>query len=528
MDFNIAMRLPARLARLSFLQAVLPSGSHSVAPLSRDMSRWFADLPSDKPLVILDNLTQRAASIASSSESPSKRFRQIEQMLNHAEPLLKRFETQLDQCRLPLDTASRHASEACDRLLKALSEACVKIVQAMDGSALQRHLHGKIFGAAILRAAQLIHRRAAIAQRARSAGSPRRWKMLRRLLLLAEAHNLSRIPAFDHDTDTVEQVVVRDCLLALCDPASLEGAELSRLRFYIARFGHLATLSAETPAPEDLGPGMFVFSDAERGPGKLKPGQALLDKERLLDCRQLVDRIQQQLAGLRQGLHATKLGLPMVANEASYAFMLTRCAEQWSDSRSSRKMKQDYQPLATLITGFDPVRQYLSSGAWKSLQNGRPRVVGAIPAVACEWRIFEQARTGFSLREAGPHTLPINVGELVAMRPLERASVHLSIVRRARSHETTGKEISLERLCGTALPHTIDKKLPDGNIQTLPVLLLPRVQCFEGNPGLLAPHGDLKPGVRITVEQREGNVTFEVVAVVEKLASCELAQLKRV
>lgn len=528
MDFNLDMRLPARLARLSFLQAVLPSGSHSVAPLSRELSRWFADLPVDKPLNVLDSLTQRATTIALATESPSKRFRQIEQIIGHAEPLLKRFETQLDQCRLPLDTASRHASEACDRLLKALSEACVKIVQAMDASPLQRHLHGKIFGAALLRAAQLIHRRAAVAQRARAHGSPRRWKMLRKLLLLAEQYNLHRTPAFDHDATTLEQVVVRDCLLALCDPASLEGGELSRLRFYIDRFGHLATLSAETPAPEDLGSGLFVFSDAERGPSRLKPGQALLPKERLLDCRQLIDRVQQQLAGLRQGLHATKLGLPMVANEASYAFMLMRCAEQWSDSRSLRKMKQDYQPLATLITGFDPVRQYLASGAWKSLQNGRPRLPGATPAVACEWRIFEQARTGFGLREAGPHTLPINVGELVAMRPLERASVHVSIVRRARNLETTGKEISLERLSGTAIPNAIEKKLSDGNVATVPVLLLPRVQCFEGNPGVLAPPGDLKPGIRIVVEQREGKVTFEVVAIVEKLASCELAQLKRV
>jgi hypothetical protein len=78
------------------------------------------------------------------------------------------------------------------------------------------------------------------------------------------------------------------------------------------------------------------------------------------------------------------------------------------------------------------------------------------------------------------------------------------------------------------MPTSIDKPLEGGQVQAIPVLLLPRVQCFDGGPGLLAPIGDVKTGMSLLVPQQDGDVRFEVTSTFERLASCELIQLRRV
>jgi hypothetical protein len=514
------------MARLSLLKNILPAGGDTVSPVSREMSRWFADLPADKPLKVIDSLAERVLEISVSTSSANRKFRQLEQIIGYTEPMLKRLEQQLDQCRLPIDSASKLAANTSDRLLKNLSEAYMHIVQALDKSMWQRRLYGKIFAIAILRSAQLIHRRAMVAHRAHTPGSPRRWKLFRKLLSMAQKHELVNHPIDSRHPETLEQVVVRDCLMSLVDPVNLEPSELGRVRFYVERFGHLAQLTTESPAEQAKA--MFVLTDSPRGPTQLSTGQTLQEKEYLLDCRPLIERGTQQLSGLRQGLHATKLGLPMVANEASYAFMLSRCLEQWTDAKSRRHIRQDYQPLAELVSGFDPIRNFLTSAAFRRRKSDKLEGIGKGLSVASEWRILDQSRSGFGLRQASEHTRQISVGEIVAMRPLERSNVHICIVRRTRSHDVKDCEVGLERLSGSGMPISIDKKLPDGHMHAVPVLLLPRVQCFDGGPGLLAPVGDVNKGMSLLVPQQDGDVRFEVTGTYERLASCELIQLRRV
>ncbi|MDB5888395.1 MAG: hypothetical protein JWM03_1267 [Rhodocyclales bacterium] len=525
---RIPARISARLARLSLLKNVLPGGGDSIAPVSREMSRWFADLPADKPLKVIDSLAQRVLEISTSPGSVNKKFRQLEQIIGYAEVMLKRLEQQLDQCRLPLDAASKLAANSADQMLKNLSEAYMHIVQALDKSLLRRRLSGKVFATCMLRSAQLVHRRAMVAHRAHTPGTPRRWKLFRKLLAMAHKHELVKRSTETRGPETLEQVVIRDCLMSLCDPVNLESSELGRVRFYVERFGHLAKFIDDLPPPADRESGLFVFSDSPRGPTQLKAEQVLQEKEYLIDCRPLIARATQQLSGLRQGLHATKLGLPMVANEASYAFMLSRCMEQWSEAKSRRHIRQDYQPLAELVSGFDPIRNFLTSAAYRRRQSDKLEGVGKGLSVASEWRILDQSRSGFGLRQASEHTRSVSVGEVVAMRPLERSNVHICIVRRTRSLDDNDCELGLERLSGTGMPTSIDRTLADGKTHSVPVLLMPRVQCLEGAPGLLAPIGDVKSGMSLLVPQQDGNVRFEVTGVCERLASCELIQLRRV
>ncbi|GAB4062578.1 hypothetical protein GCM10028811_31960 [Uliginosibacterium sediminicola] len=526
-EHHLDIRLPPRLARFGFLQSVLPAVSFSIAPSTREMSSWVAGLPAEQPLVVLDSLAERAKAVAHSSVSPSRRFRQLEQLAQHAEPLLKRLEAQLDACRLPLDSASKAAANTADRLLKSLSEAHLHIVQTIKPSSIQRRLHGKTFAMAMLRAAQLINRRSAVVHRAHAAGSPRRWKLLRKLLEIGEQYALLNQPAIPGSSDTLEQAIARECLMSLCDPASLENSELGRIRFYIERFGHLAKLRKEVSLFEDTSAGLFVFGNGPRGPSQLRADQVLGDKERVLDCRELLARARHHLAGLRQGLHATKLGLPMVANEASYAYMLSRCVEQWSEAKTRRHTREDYLPLAELVSGFDAIRQFLSSTAFRRRESDRLQGAGAGLSVASEWRILDQSRSGFGLRQASAHTLPVSIGEVVAMRPLERSHVHICVTRRLR-HEDEGCNIGLERLSGSALPTLIEKTLADGSTHSIPVLLLPRSVCFDGGPAMLAPHDDVTVGMVLRVAQREGDLRFRLEGVSERLASCELWQLTRI
>ncbi|MDB5801734.1 MAG: hypothetical protein JWL63_2673 [Rhodocyclales bacterium] len=525
---RIPVQISAHLARLSVFRNMLPATGDSVAPVSKEMSRWFADLPADKPLKVIDSLAGRVLEISTHPGSASRKFRQLEQIIGYTEPMLKRLEQQLDHCRLPLDSASKLAANSSDHLLKNLSEAYMHVVQALDKSMLRRRLYGRVFITSILRSAQLIHRRAMVAHRAHTPGSPRRWKLFRKLLAMASKHGLAQRVSESRGPDTLEQVIVRDCLMSLCDPVNLDSSELGRVRFYVERFGHLARLTSDLPPTADLGPGLFVFSDSPRGPTQLKTDQTLEEKEYLLDCRPLIARATQQLSGLRQGLHATKLGLPMVANEASYAFMLSRCTEQWSEAKSRRHIRQDYQPLAELVSGFDPIRNFLTSAAFRRRQSDKLEGVGKGLSVTSEWRILDQSRSGFGLRQASEHTRPVSVGEVVAMRPLERSNVHICIVRRVRSLDDKDCELGLERLSGSGMPTSVDKTLRDGHTQGVPVLFLPRVQCFDGGPGLLAPVGDVTTGMSLLIPQQDGDVRFEVAGTSERLASCELIQLRRV
>lgn len=524
---RIPARISARMARLSLLKNLLPTNGESVAPVSKEMSRWFAELPTDDPLKVIDSLAQCVLDISVSAASITRKFRQLEQIVGYTEPMIKRLEQQLDQCRLPIDSASKLAANGADHLLKNLSEAYMHIVQGFDKSMVQRRLASKVFAASLLRSAQLIHRRAMVAQRAHTPGSPRRWKLFRKLLGIAHKHEFINYASDARHPETLEQVIVRDCLMGLCDPVNLESSELGRIRFYIERFGHLAQLSTDVPSEKEY-TALFIFSDSPRGPTQLTAERVLEEKEYLLDCRPLIARAAQQLTGLRQGLHATKLGLPMVANEASYAFMLSRCVEQWSEAKARRHIRQDYQPLAELVSGFDPIRNFLATAAFRRRKSDKIEGVGKSLSVASEWRILDQSRSGFGLRQASEHTRPVAIGEIVAMRPLERSNVHICIVRRARNLDDTSCELGLERLGGTGMPTSIDKKLPDGHTQAIPVLLLPRVQCFDGGPGLLAPVGDVKPGMSLLVPQQDGDVRFEVDGSFERLASCELIQLRRV
>ncbi|HEX5127150.1 MAG TPA: hypothetical protein VFW00_10460, partial [Rhodocyclaceae bacterium] len=330
-----------------------------------------------------------------------------------------------------------------------------------------------------------------------------------------------------NSSDTIERIVIHTALMALTDPATLGGKELARLRFYTERFGHLAQLKAKAPRPGDRAMGLFLLSSSSQGPKRFKAEHRLRSSETVLDCRPLLAQVQKHLSGLRQGTPPPKLGLPLEAKEPAYGFMLARCIEQWSEPRTRRDGRNKLQPRADLVAGFDSVRHFLATAAFQRRRSDSLEGVGKGLSVSSEWAIVDQSPSGFGLRHLSGNAGSITVGELVAMRPAESSSVYICVARRARSISTTELELGLETLCQQGVPASMNKTMPKGQQIAVPVLLMPKVAKLNGGPGLIAPIGDVKPGMFMVIPHKGKMVRLEAVSTVERLLSCELVQLKK-
>ncbi|MGC3965446.1 MAG: hypothetical protein QM803_19580 [Rhodocyclaceae bacterium] len=515
--------MPKRLANpmRRFLPRSFSADPHTITPSG--VTQWLEAQPQDQPVLLIENLIQRVKSIRKQGDNPRSQLKQLEQLLGHADPVLRRIERSLDQCKLPLDANTKASALQCDRLLKNFTEAYIALARALADKWL-RVMHRHAHTLAILRAAQLCYRRAMVAHRAHAAGSTRRWAQLHALLRIARQNGFAdqRLDSSSHDT--VANVYIHTALIALLDASSLGGTELGRARFYVERFGHHARIIDESPSPGERIEGLFILSDSSRGPRRLKADYTLQQGELILDCRPLIAKTAKHLAGLRKGMEPARLSLPMDARDPAYGYMLSRCMEQWSEPRSRKDARKKSAQIADLVTGFDSVRHILATAAFKrSRSESFDGIADGMP-LASQWSVVDHSSSGFGLRFAGGHAAPISIGELIALRPAGTDTVFVCATRRVRHGSNGEVEIGLEVLSDQAAPASMARPMGKKTV-SIPVLLMPKVARLDGSPGLIAPMNDVAPGMTLEVPHRGRPVQLEAREAVERLSSCELIPL---
>ncbi|MFT4174000.1 MAG: hypothetical protein QM639_15650 [Rhodocyclaceae bacterium] len=508
---------------LRLLPRALYADPHTVTPSG--VTQWLEAQPQDQPVLLVENLVQRVKIARKDNTNLRRQLKQLEQLLAHADPVLRRMEKSLDQCHLPLDSATRTTALNADRLLKNFIEAYIALSRKL-GLKWFKLMYRQAHMLAVLRATQLCYRRAMVAHRAHASGSTRRWAQLQALFMVARQQGFARHPADAASSDTVERVYVQTALVALLDPASLGGADLARVRFYVERFGQHAQVIDLVPAVGDRAEGVFVLSDSSRGPRRLKADHQLLDREAILDVRPLIAKTAKLLAGLRKGTEPARLSLPLEARDPAYGYMLARCVEQWTESRARKDPRNKTRQMAALVSGFDSVRHFLATAAFKRSRSDSLDGIGEGLAGASQWEVVDHSASGFGLRFASGHAAPLGQGELVAVHPSASQSVFLCATRRVRTNADGTVELGLEILSDQGSPASMSKPMGRG-IVNVPVLLMPKLTRLEGAPGLIAPIGDVRPGMALDVPHKGKITRLEAIEAVERLATCELIHLRK-
>ncbi|MDQ8022384.1 MAG: hypothetical protein REI94_11135 [Moraxellaceae bacterium] len=450
-----------------------------------------------------------------------RQLKLLDQIHHHAESVVTDLDKMLDESRLPLTATSRIAAATADRLLKQLGEAYMELALELNSKWL-RAVYRSALEQACFRAAQLIHKRSLMALRAYASGSSRRWAQFNSIYGIAREGGFHR-KSFEGE-ETIERLVGKSGLLALADPATLGAEELGWLRFYVERHGNRVVV--RSAPPEKRGAGLFVLTEKGRVPRRLGSSYELNPGELVLDLRTVLKHLKRQLVGMRTGIPPNKLGLPLAAAKPEYMFLLQRCGEQWSEPRARRHSRNSFRPRADLVPGFDSVRHFLTAAAFRRRATDKSEGIGGGLSQSSEWQVVDQSPSGFGLRFVSGHAGAIAVGELVALRPRESAAVSLCVTRRARSITNADFELGVELLGDNAAPASINKPTTKGKSVQVPALLLSKVLCLNKSPGLLAPIGDVTPGMSLMVPYKGAMVQLEAVEIVERLASCDLIRLR--
>lgn len=484
---------------------------------------WLDALPAGQPLTVADTLAEFLPQLCERSPNVRTRLKQLETILARAVPGIVDLENMLDHFTLPLPPASRHAAASADGLLKAFGEAYFELAEQLDGRWF-RLAFSRIHALAVMRATQLIHRRAILDHRVYSHGSPRRWERLLTLLAMARENAFADKPVDPRSSATIERIITHTSLISLAEPATLGNQDLGRLRFFIERYGHLASLTQVAPLPTERREGLFLVSGSSHGPRHLAPEYRLKPGESVLDVRPLLARLRRQVEGLRRGISPMRLGLPPEAGNPAYLHLLGRCLQRWSRTNTRQHTRGPFNPRADLVSGFDAIRQFLSSSAFRRRRSDHLRGLGNDHTPTSEWIISNQSAAGFGIRLCSGDSGSLSVGELVALRPNEASVVHLCAVRRARSLVGTGLEVGLQLLCSLGIPATVSRPT-SGGPQAIPILLLPKVPHLAGKAALLAPPGQVASGLEMLIPHKGRNLRLETVATAEHFVSCDLVEL---
>ncbi|WP_018610303.1 hypothetical protein [Uliginosibacterium gangwonense] len=492
------------------------------------LSAWVQSVSMEPPEHLVKGFIQQITAIRQQKQNVRAQLRQLEILLKGAEPHLCDLETQLNQSVLPLTTESRNIATALDSLLKAFSQAYHELAETLS-SKWFRVLHARQQPLAALYTAQLIHRRALIAYRVYSSGSAQRWKQFRSLLLMnEEARHESRDEAVTNYINALDKVVAQSCLMALSDPSTLGENDIAQVRLYTERYAHLVKISTIVPTFEADTTGIFAFSDSARGPQRLKQEHINNTRYHFVDTRPLLAKLAEQIQGLQAGQLPSRLGLPGTANDPSYLALLIRCHEQWSEPRKRRHSRNGVRPRADLVSGFAAVFQFVAQNAMTRRRSDET-TNAPVQAPTSEWAIIDQSEGGYGLRFLAGQAGVICVGEIVALRFKERASVAICITRRARSISSSEFEIGLELLAERALATTLPAHAGVAANKPAPVspaILLPRINCGHKTPAIVVPSGRSRQPIEVMVRSNGSAVRLCSSKALEHLHSCELVAMQ--
>ena len=523
--------LPSSVAAPRYVSPA--DGLHSRDPVA-DLELWLGQLPQRLPLTRARMLGSRLKSMDEVSYNVRTRLKLLDMIGDALEALSAEIEAHLDLTTLPLPPRIQNPLVATLGALKLLSTAYLEIATRITQRWVAFALT-KVLRHAVERGTSVAARRLSLAHRAYTIGSTSTWKQLYAFQVLARDHQLSRVrPANARAHLSIEHTYAHALLLAAADPTCIAPGELDRVRFYLQRHVQLTCFiqaGADAQALQRDSQGLFVVSNNGHPPVALtRYRHPLQPHQWLLDSRELLARLQAQIDGLRLGVMPARLGLPIAARQSRYVAMLETLFDHWANPRSRAHGRTRFLPRTDLVVGFHAIRHFMAGMSLRRRSDDPGDDSARLPLHerTSEWGILDESPGGFGLRYLSGQAQHARVGEVVAVRPRERASILLCIARRAVNRGVSDFDLGLEVIAPSAIPTEIS--LPDAfglGTRSVPVLLLPKVPSLGGRPALVAAIGDAPPGTLITLVQHGQRLTLKTGIAAEKFRELELLPLRR-
>jgi len=497
-----------------------------------DLELWLAGLPPRGSLTRAQLLSARLDALAGAHHNVRTRLKLLEMLDETLSELCTDLEAKLDLTTLPLPPRIQNPLAATFGGLKLLTTAYLDLAQGISKKWVSFGF-SRPLRTSVERGVRTATRRLALAHRAYTTGGSSSWRQLHTLHELACEHALIEGPSSEPGQLTIAQQYAHALLLAASDPTCIAPGDLDRVRFYLRRHVHLTRLIVagdDAPRLQREAIGLFVVSTGAHPPLALPRLRKPLQPDQwLLDARPLLETLQGQIDGLRLGVMPARLGLPMAARQSRYTTLLENLHAHWSNPRSRGHARTRFLPRTDLVVGFAAIRHFLGAQVLRRRDDPSPPPIALLDHErTSEWGILDESPGGFGLRYLSGQAQHVRVGELVAIRPRERASVLLGIARRAVNRGNSEFDLGLEVVAVSAIPTSVT--LPDAfglGTRDVPVLLIPRLPMLNGRPGLIAAIDDITPGTLITLAQYGQRITLKTGEAADKLRDLEILPLRK-
>ncbi|MBI4754916.1 MAG: hypothetical protein HY778_05730 [Betaproteobacteria bacterium] len=485
-----------------------------------ELAAMLRALPRSDTPQALRRLMSHLDLVARAKPSLRNRLAMVELVREAAEPLRREVEEEIADSGLPLPSPLQRKAFALRRLIKRLTNEYESMARQLCGRWIvlgleeQRHL-------ATVRAMQLIARRTLLSYRLYRRPSSAVWSSLHDLYTLARRCGFSA-QALAGETASPKRVFIDALLHGMADPARLGPRQLDWASGFIARYGRLVRLKpiekGEVPAALA---GSFLVrrrSDHPGRPAVVANGGVAGEGDFLLDCTDLLRKLDAQMQGLRQGIGARQLGLPQLADRADYAGLLRRLNEMWTSPPQRRHRRAHFHPRVDLVAGLERIWDLLVQAP----SPGRARHTVQQEVVRgpgwSEWTVINESPTGFALRNGSGDTSQVRIGEILAVRNRDRAGLHLGIGRRALHLGGTDVELGLETLG----PQAVALLVPMSDRARTKVIFVPRLAAYDNAPGLIVPPDRLTVGKVVRARKGGVQLNLKVIRQVERTDSCEI------
>ncbi len=485
------------------------------------LREWLTALPQHDAAAAAGALIERLITFNRADLQARARIRALEMFRDHVDGLLPHLERKLQDAVPPLTGALRHVAYLMEKLFKELaagySRAVLEVPKTWLSMGYRSQLH-----VPLVRAMEYHARRLALAQQlyARSPGAV--WADLHRLFHLAREWRMDT-EYIESPTISALDVYRTALLLAFAQPSKLNRTDFMRVQSYLASHVQLAELTS-AKAGADVACAFAI--DHRRD----KPGVALAKRkdfslengEMLLITTALVERIETQLRRVRSGISPGSLGLPDEGATLSYQELLQRLMLNWKGERAVRATRTQFHPRIEVWVGLREIWRALR--AETSAESGSDPAGGSAPARATEWIVLNESSRGFALRHMSGTPPPIQVGELVAIKPNGRGAMFVCLVRWIQSNNPEHFEVGVQQLAPVAVPAVYKLSEADRGAPE-PVLFFPQLPTQRKAPAIAVSPDQLRGDRPFTLRHRRGRLNLRPGRIIEKTASIELIEV---
>jgi len=478
---------------------------------------WLAALPPHDPVAAADALIARMIAFNRADLQPRARLRALEMLRDHIDGLVPGLERKLARAAPPIEGTLRRIAYLIEKLFKELAAGYSRAILSVPRSWLNLGYRSQLH-VPLVRAMDYHARRLALAQQlhARSPGAV--WAEMHRLFLLARDWRIEDV-RIESPPRSALDVYRSALLLAFAQPSKLTRSDFVNAQRYIAQHAELTEIVPTRPVSD---PACVFAVDPRRdrpGVAYAKRQDAMYDNGALLLVTgQLVERLQTQLRRLKDGVAPVSLGLPDEAAALAYHDLLQRLAFHWRGERAARSARATFHPRVDAWVGLREI--------WRALRAELPPEgpVAEAPARATEWIVLNESSRGFALRHMTGAAPPVEVGELVAIRPRDRGATYVCLVRWVQSNNPEHLEVGLQQLAPIAVP-AVYKPSESDRAAPEPVLFFPQLPAQRKAAAVAVPPDRLHANDPFSLRHRGGRLNLRAARVIEKTPSIELIEV---